>query len=107
MLGTAGLLAGLVVLLGCGPGSDAPPSPGPTTTPPAAQQPAEPPALASSTTTLRGAPPTAPAALQTPEDARRLLERRGVDPDELSRQVGEHMRERFAPKTAGDPAPKR
>ena len=41
-----------------------------------------------SSTTLLPAPTTA-------EDARRLLERQGVDPAELSREIGDGMRQRF------------
>jgi hypothetical protein len=34
----------------------------------------------------------------TPNEARQLLEQRGVDPSELSREVGDHMRQRFRPR---------
>jgi hypothetical protein len=41
------------------------------------------------------APPTATPAPVNAEEARELLEQEGVDPDELSRQLGEQMRQRF------------
>ena len=39
----------------------------------------------------------APARADDAEDARRLLEQQGVDPAELSREIGERMRQRFGP----------
>jgi len=34
------------------------------------------------------------------EDAKRMLEERGIDPDDLSREIGEHMRQRLHPQPA-------
>ena len=94
----AGIAAGcaLALLLGCAPepesrgDADAVPPTSTTTTssrlPPTT-------VLASSTTTLFPAP-------ETPDQARRLLEREGVDPAALSREIGEHMQRRFRPPLA-------
>jgi len=77
----------LALVLGCGAGSDS----------------GAPAARPTSTTTTTGprpsttqpSPPTTIAPLDTPEDARRFLEERGIDPERLSEEVGEHMRQRF------------
>jgi hypothetical protein len=78
--------------LGCG---DAPESPAPTPTP--STRPAAP----STTTTIPTAPTsTTVAPPTTPDDARRILEQHGIDPDRLSKDIAEQMRHRFDPPAA-------
>ena len=82
-----------VLLAGCGSDTEPQPAtPSPTMTPPAR------PAVAPiSSTTTNASPSTTMRPVTTPEDARRLLEERGIDPDRLSEEVGEQMRRRFQP----------
>ena len=49
--------------------------------------------LTPTTTTLFPAP-------ETRDEARRMLEREGIDPAALSREIGEHMQRRFRPAPA-------
>jgi hypothetical protein len=54
------------------------------------------PAAPSTTTTIPTAPTsTTVAPPTTPDDARRILEQHGIDPDRLSKDIAEHMRHRF------------
>jgi hypothetical protein len=75
----------LALALGCGPGAerDAPPGT-PSTTVSLGTE------VATTSSTLVPIRP-----LDSPDDARRLLEEGGVDPDRLSEEVGEHMRRRL------------
>jgi hypothetical protein len=94
----AGIAAGciLALTLGCGgePESHAPATVVPaSTTSTSVRLVSTTVATSSSTTTPLPAPANA-------DEARRLLERQGVDPAELSREIGEHMRHRFEPAPA-------
>ena len=84
-------IGALALVLGCGDGTE-PRQTAATTVPPSTR-----PALPSSTTTVPGmtVPPTTLAPPATPEDGRRILEQHGVDPDELSKDIGEQLRRRF------------
>jgi len=90
---TRTIVAGMALgaLAGCGGGS--------APEPPAA--PARPTATAATTssTTIPAAhtPPPTTAGLASPEDARRYLQERGVDPERLSEDLAEQMRHRFDP----------
>lgn len=97
-----GLVTGCLLALGCGgaePESRAPAtvvstsSMSTASTSTAVRLPSTTVSTSSSTTTLLSAPANA-------DEARRLLERQGVDPAELSREIGEHMRRRFRPAPA-------
>ncbi len=110
----------LLGALGCGPSPDEPPaSRGATTAIPAASgsgaetgkrsgvAPPVAPAPAPAAAPAVPAPAAAPTSsttlappLATPDDARRLLERQGVDPERLSHEVAEQMRRRFEPPPA-------
>ena len=92
MRGTRVWLAGGVFALACG-GSD--------TTAPSADAPRPSVVSTTSTSTTGMTRPTAPPPppVATPEDARRFLEERGIDPQRLSEDVAEQMRRRFRPET--------
>jgi pyruvate/2-oxoglutarate dehydrogenase complex dihydrolipoamide acyltransferase (E2) component len=79
----------LLLTAGCGGGSESP-APATTTTAPRPSTTAAPTTLSPTTT-----PPTTLPAATTPEEARRILQEHGIDPDELSKQLGEQMRQRF------------
>lgn len=85
----------VTLLLACGTEpesrSPAPPPPSTARSVTTSTASAPPPPTAAPTTTVP------PAALDTPEDARRFLEERGVDPAELSREAAEQMRRRLHP----------
>jgi pyruvate/2-oxoglutarate dehydrogenase complex dihydrolipoamide acyltransferase (E2) component len=79
----------LLLIAGCGGGSEST-APATTTTAPRSSTTAAPTTLPPTTT-----PPTTLPAVTNPEDARRILQEHGIDPDELSKQIGEQMRQRF------------
>ncbi len=88
----------LLVGIGCAADPESrvpevPPTSAPSTVPTTSTAPPPPPTA----TTTAPPSPTPPA---TPEEASRLLEQQGIDPRELSREVGDHMRRRFQPKPA-------
>jgi hypothetical protein len=56
---------------------------------------AEPPADTIAAPSIKPSLQTVAPAPVDAEDGRKLLEREGIDPDELSRDVGEQMRRRF------------
>jgi pyruvate/2-oxoglutarate dehydrogenase complex dihydrolipoamide acyltransferase (E2) component len=78
----------LVLVAACG-GSEST-APTTTTTAPPPSTTATPTTVSPTTT-----PPTTLPAATNPEDARRILQQHGIDPDELSKQIGEQMRRRF------------
>jgi len=96
------VLAAIALVIALGEGEDrsdrsgSAPSPPPTLLPAPPGTGVEKPG--SSTTT---APPAAPEPasavrpLETPDDARRILDDAGIDEEELSAEVGEHMERRF------------
>ena len=88
----------LAILLaaGCGGGSE-PTAPATTTTAPRPSTTAAPTTLPPTTT-----PPTTLPAVTNPEDARRILQEHGINPDELSKQIGEQMRKRFQQQNGND-----
>ena len=89
---TRTIIAGMALgaLAGCDGGS--------APEPPAVQaRPTETVATTSSTTPAARTPPSTTAGLASPDDARRYLEERGVDPERLSEDVAEQMRHRFEP----------
>ena len=75
------------IALGCG-GSE-PPAPTTTTST------SRPPTVAPTTLPPAATAPSTLPAVQTPEEARRVLQEHGIDPDKLSEQIGEQMRQRF------------
>jgi pyruvate/2-oxoglutarate dehydrogenase complex dihydrolipoamide acyltransferase (E2) component len=85
----------LLLLLGCGDGSDHRPA---TTSPPPTH--AGPPSSSTTTIPAAAAPPATIAAPATAEDGRRILEQHGIDPDRLSQDIAEQMRRRFEPRPA-------
>jgi len=91
-------LVGLVVAaIGCGSEPESPP--------PSPASPPNPSSTVQATSTTSATLPTSTMAPAPPppanaEDAKRLLEERGVDPDDLSREIGEHMRQRLHPQPA-------
>jgi pyruvate/2-oxoglutarate dehydrogenase complex dihydrolipoamide acyltransferase (E2) component len=92
-----GRSAACVLALAIGCSSEPSSHDAPATVPPSTTTTSAPPVTTttppSTTTTTLPAPANA-------DEARRLLEQQGVDPAELSREIGEHMRRRFGPAPA-------
>ena len=88
-------VATFALATGCG---DAPERAAPATTLPPATLPAAP--LPTTTLPAAPAPPATVGAPANPDEARRILEQHGIDPDRLSRDIGEQMRRRFEPQPA-------
>ena len=94
MMRVATTVAALLLFASCG-GSE---SPNPATTTTTAR-----PSPTAAPTTLPPAPTTSPSTLPaatSPEEARRILQEHGINPDELSKQIGEQMRKRFQEQPA-------
>jgi len=86
----------LLLVVGCSGGSEST-VPATTTTAPRPSTTAAPTTVPPTTT-----PPSTLPAATTPEEARRILQEHGINPDELSKQIGEQMRQRFQQQNGND-----